>query len=271
MKLQIDPRAGSNKLIDKFEEDEVEVATLPAGDVAFFGNGPNDDVWYIGIEYKKVDDVAQCIKSGRFTGTQLPGMLELYDICFLLVEGILRPNPHTGQLMRYMGKNNSFSMGLTYREFDNFLTSVSLFSSLSGKPCIVKQSGNMLETVNIIKDLYHYFQKAWKDHTSMKTPDRTKMQNVTYDFSLIQEPEPGDPKYPEHILRKSLYQIDRLGWEMAGKIAAAFGTMENLMQASQKDFSVLDGMGPVLANRIYTTLHGHTDPTVIIKKRKAKS
>lgn len=125
-----------------------------------------------------------------------------------------------------------------------------------------------METVNIIKDIYQYFQKSWKDHTSIKTPDRTKMQRVTYDFSLLQEPEPSDAQYPKHILRKALYQIDRLGWDVAGKIADTFGTMEALMAASQKDFSAIDTVGAVLANRIYATLHGHSDPTIKLKKRK---
>lgn len=267
--MQIDDRAGSNKLITKFDEGEAEIARLEFGDIAFFGNGPNNDVWYVGIEYKTVNDVVGCIKSGRFTGTQLPGMLGIYDICFLLVEGISRPDPRTGQVVRYQGKQNSFSLGLSYRAYDNFLTSVNVFSSLSGKPCIVKVSGNERETVQIIRNIYAFFQKDWDDHVAMKRPDMTKIQNVTFDFSLLSEPEPGSKEYPAHILRKAIFQVDRIGWDAAGKLAERFQTMESLMAAGQKDL-LGDKLGAVLAERIYQTLHGHPDPEVEAKKRKKK-
>jgi ERCC4-type nuclease len=263
----IDDRAGSNKLIEKFDAGEATPTRLEAGDIAFFGNGPNDDVWYIGIEYKSVNDVVSCVKSGRFTGTQLPAMMELYDISFLLIEGISRPDPRTGQVVRYQGKQNSFSLGLPYKAYDNFLTSVMVFSALSGKPCFVKTSGNVGESIQIIRDIHAFFSKKWEDHVAMKRPDMTKVQNVTFDYSLLVEPEPGNPEYPKHVLRKSIFQVDRIGWEVAGKLADRFGTMESLMAAGQKEL-IGDKVGNVLAERIYQTLHGHPDPEVAARKRK---
>ncbi len=264
--MRIDTQTGSVKLLEYFKPEEVEPCILPAGDIAFFGNGPEDNVWYIGIEYKKLDDVVQCIKSGRLTGTQLPKMLALYDICFLLVEGIPRPHPETGQLLRYMGKS-SVPMGLSYREYDNFLTSIGVFTALSGKPCIVKYSGQIRETINIIWDLYHYFQKPWDEHTSMRQPDRTKAERSVISFSFAEEPKPGHPDYSKHILRKSIYQIDRMGWKSAGDLAEKCGTMENLMGLTQKGLQYY-GLGPVMADRVFRALHGYQDPNVETKKRK---
>ena len=134
MLLYIDPREGSKKLLTRFG-DECESVRMDAGDVAFFGNGPDDQVWWIGIEYKTLEDIMACIKTGRFTGTQLPRMMKQFDLCFLLVEGICVPDRHSGQAVQYKG-SSIFGAGLAYSAYDNFLTSVNVFSSLAGTPCI---------------------------------------------------------------------------------------------------------------------------------------
>ena len=263
--FQIDDRAGSNKLAEAFDPGECELTRLKAGDIAFFGNGPNNDTWYIGIEYKTINDVVACIKSGRFTGTQLPGMFDLYDVCFLLIEGIARPDQRTGQLMRYAGKSNSFSLGLSYVAYDNFLTSVAFFSSLYGKPCLVKTSANMRESMQIIRNINAFFEKQWEEHVSMKKPDLTKIQNVTFDFSLLAEPEPGSPDYPQHVLRKAVFQIDGVGWKVAANIAKQFGTVETMMTATVKDLVAIDKVGNVLAKRLFSAFHGRQEDLKVRK------
>ena len=263
--LYIDPRAGSNTLLDKFP-DECEELTLDYGDVAFFGNGPDNITWFIGLEYKKLDDVVQCIKSGRFTGTQLPGMMRTFDMCFLLVEGIPKADDQ-GHLISYKGRNVSYRMGLPYQAYDNFLSSVSMFSALSGKPCIVKTVGSQRETVRTINNLYLLFQKKWEDHIAMSRPDRTKMQTISYDMSIVPI-LPTDPEYPTYVLQKALFQIDRVGWDVAGVIAEKFGTMENALAVGVKEWQTIDHVGVVMADRIYRALHGYADPTM--KKRKKR-
>lgn len=262
MLLYIDGREGSKQFATKFNQEEVVVTHLDYADIMFTGNGPDGD-WVIGIEYKKLDDVVQCIKSGRFTGTQLPGMMRTYDICFLLVEGIPKADDQ-GQLISYKGRNVTYRMGLPYQAYDNFLSSVSLFSSLAGKPCIVKTVANERESVRVITDLYKLFEKKWDEHVSMSKPDQTKMQRVTYDLSVVQI-QPVDPEYPQYVLRKALFQIDRVGWDVAGTLSEKFGTIEKALAVSQKEWQAIDGVGTVMADRIYRALHGYPDPT--IKKR----
>ena len=80
--------------------------------------------------------------------------------------------------------------------------------------------------------------------------------------------EPGSPDYPEHVLRKALFQIKGVGWEVAGSLAKRFRTMESAMAVSQKDWED-DRIGAVRAKRIYETLHGHPDPRSVKKQRKA--
>ena len=230
--------------------------------MAFFGAGPEGD-WYIGIEYKTVDDVVACIKSGRFTGTQLPGMLRTYDMSFLLIEGLALLDHNSGQMAKRVGKT-SYPFGLPYRNFDNFLTSVSVHSALAGKPCVVKKSASMNETVHIIRDMFEYFQKPWDKHKSISRPDLTKMQTASYDLEVIKV-TPTDPEYPKYVLRKAIFQIDRVGWDLSGKAADHFGTLENAISASRLDWENV--FGPVVADRVFRALHGYSDQSSTKTKR----
>jgi ERCC4-type nuclease len=268
VQLLIDPRAGSEKLLEKFPG-ECQSFTLEFGDVAFWGNGPDDVPWFIGIEYKQIEDVVGCIKSGRFTGTQLPGMMRLYDASFLLVEGISKPDPHSGQLVRYRGRA-TYGTGINYRAYDNWLTAVQLFSSLSGKPCIVKKTDTFYDTQQVIKNLYEYFQKPWEKHSSISRPDQSKIQNVTTELEVIKV-DPSDPEYPKYWLRKAVFQLSRCGWDVAGKIADTYVTMENLLSAGQKELEGVERVGKGLAQRLYAALHGHPDPEVKQRRRKVKT
>ncbi len=265
MLLYIDPRAGSKTLLDRFQGESEEML-LSGGDIAFWGVGPDDEPWWIGLEYKQIDDLIACVKSGRFTGTQLPEMMRMYDQSFLLIEGILRPDRHTGQLVRYRGKA-SYGLGLSFKAYDSYLTSIAVFSALAGKSCVVKYAATDFETVQIIRDIYDLFQKPWDQHKAISRPDRTKIQRVSYDLEVMQI-APGDPDYPKHVLRKAVFQVDRIGWDVAGRIAEKFGTLENALAASQKEWQTIEHVGLVMADRVYRAFHGRADPAQVVKKKR---
>lgn len=267
MHLYIDTRAGSNKLLDYFDG-ECRPSLLESGDVAFFGVGPGNTDWYIGIEYKTLDDFCASMKSGRFTGTQLPAMLRIYDVCFVIIEGIGFLDRNTGSLVKKMGKM-SYSMGIPYSGYQNFLTAVSVHSALSGKPCIVKRTIGVEETVSTIKATYAWFQKPWEQHTGISRPDQTKIQRIAYDLETIRI-QPGSSAYPKYLLRQAVFQIRGVGWDLAGRIADRFGTMETLMHSGQRDLEALDKLGKILAARIYNALHGYPDPALQIRARKKR-
>ena len=273
MELFIDPRAGSKPLIDKFPGECTE-QLLEAGDIAFFGNGPDNAVWYIGIEYKKLDDFCASMKSGRFTGTQLPAMMRLYDISFVLIEGIGFLDRHTGMLVKKMGKM-SHNMGLYFKGFQNFMTSVSVHSSLAGRPCFIQRTVGPEETLQTIRATYDYFQKPWEHHTGISRPDRSKMEHISYELEVVKV-QPDDPDYPKYLLRKALFQIDRIGWEVAGKIAEYYGTMEALMTAPQREIEEVPvgpnrSAGKITARRIFESLHGYSDQNYAKRKKKPKT
>lgn len=268
--LKIDPREGSNKLAKEFVDGEFEFVTLEFGDIAFSGKGPDGPI-NIGIEYKQVSDMVQCIKSGRFSGHQMPGMLQAYDICALIVEGNSQPDWGSLplQLTIPWGKGNGARFGLYYASFDNYLTQVTVFGAGIGVPFIVKKSMNKAESAQMVRDMKALYSKPWDEHVSMRQPNRTKLLRLTTAVDLL-EAKPGETDYPESVLRKSIAQIHRMSWEKAGQLAALFGNMESLMATGQKDLEALDIMGPVMAERIYVALHGYPDPSYPAKKVRKK-
>ena len=257
---------GSDKLVDKFEQGTAQLTELQFGDIVFTGNGPDGDV-LIGVEYKQVSDLAGCIRSGRLTGTQIPGMMKAYDFCFLLVEGNYQADAPNGKLIVPFKGGNGIRYGLQYSAFDNFLTSLSVLSPyVYGKSLIVKKSMNIRDTIEILWNLYAFFSKPWNEHNSMCMLDKTKMQRQSYEIDLVRA-EPGSAGYPKFVLRKALLQIKGFSWEIAGQMADKFGTLESAMIAPQSEW-IGDGIGKVLANRAYEALHGHPDPTAKVTKRR---
>lgn len=267
--ILIDPREGSKKFIKLFEEDERDIVRLDGGDFAFTGNGPDDTTWLFGIEHKQISDLVACIQNNRFLGTQLPEMVKLYDVMFLVVEGYYKADPHTGRLVQSFGKGNGYSYGISFSAFDNYLTAVGTYSSLMGKPCIVKRTANIRESEQVIRDAYHYFQKPWDEHKIFGRPDFTKLQSISEDLEILRV-EPGSENYPTKILRQSLLQIKGFSWRIAGLATDQFGTLEKALQATRKDWEQVDGVGRTLAERAYHALHGYDDPTAGQRKRKTK-
>lgn len=87
--LLIDYREGSKDLEDPLREAgmEVEVVSLDFGDIAFEGKGEGGTPVEVGIEFKRISDLVSSLRTGRLAGHQMPGMRDLYDHTYLLMEG----------------------------------------------------------------------------------------------------------------------------------------------------------------------------------------
>ncbi len=89
MSLLVDDREGSKQLAPLLDGMglSVEVTRLEFGDVAFVGRGMRGVPLTIGLEHKRVSDLVQSLSNDRLAGHQLPGMLQTYDRCYLVIEG----------------------------------------------------------------------------------------------------------------------------------------------------------------------------------------
>lgn len=87
--------SGSKDLIEPLRKLGLNIkpvthSILPFGDIAFSGRGEGGKKLFIGIEYKKIGELAASLASKRFQGHQLLGMVDGasgFDRRYLLVEG----------------------------------------------------------------------------------------------------------------------------------------------------------------------------------------
>lgn len=106
--ILVDYRDGSKELIAPLKKAGLPVreSDLPAGDVAFAGRGVKGAPLMIGIEYKKLPDLAQSLRTNRIN-EQLKKMRDIeqdgFDHCWLFIEGELSYDG-MGRLTRRVGK-----------------------------------------------------------------------------------------------------------------------------------------------------------------------
>ena len=104
-KLLVDTAVGSNE----FEEPlrklglPVEPCHLDTGDFAFMGRGEKGAPLFIGIEFKKIGELAQALNTDRLVGHQLLEMTPVYDRRYLIIEGDYHCNA-AGEVVVFRGK-----------------------------------------------------------------------------------------------------------------------------------------------------------------------
>jgi len=174
--ILIDPRRGSGELENRFrrmglkQDVEVEVRDLDAGDFAFWGNGP-EDIVLVGFERKIISDFFQSMRSHRLSGFQIPEMVKMYDLSFLIVEGEYRIGkggaltvPRFNKRMKrteYRALKAGGESAVVYGEMAGHRASISMFT-----PLRVERTYGEIETVALVMSWYKWFQKDWGQHRS---------------------------------------------------------------------------------------------------------
>jgi ERCC4-type nuclease len=246
--ISVDSRAGSKEIAPLLRSlgVEVELTTMPFGDLAFFGYGIDGLPVSIGIEMKEISDVLACVVSGRFAGHQLPGLIKSYDHVWLLMNGIYRSRPSDGVLEIYKeGRGGGHywveaegrKRGWMWRDVESWLTSVSVLGGIRVQHCKDWKEGALWA-----KTLHNWLQR--EEHKSCK---------VIYS---------GKKLYPEKALmntpslvRRLSKELPRVGIEKSAAVAAKFSNMEEMCNASEKEWAEIDGIGKTLANTIYRAIH----------------
>lgn len=245
--ITVDNRTGSIELADtiKAMHVEVEVKHLDYADFRFDGIGPKGPC-SVGIERKKVHDVLCCIETGRFSAHQLPGLIETYDYAYLIVEGSYSVDTTTLALIDPQGATGHgrpYRLGPTrtilYRQLDNYLNSIATQSS-----CRIKTSRNPAETIMQIVDLYHWFQKDWNQHQSLK----------------VLRKEPAKFSFFTPSVRQLVAScLPGIGYEKSMHVAQRFRTITEMVLATAKEWAEIPGVGKTLAARITKLLYEGED------------
>lgn len=105
--LLVDYREGSKELIAPLKKMglPVEQSDLDAGDVAFVGRGERGASVTIGVEFKKLGELMQSLRTGRLQGHQLGKMQEQFEFMYLLIEGELRFDDR-GKVLKRIGRKD---------------------------------------------------------------------------------------------------------------------------------------------------------------------
>lgn len=225
---------------------------LVAGDICFSGDGPKGPC-LIGIERKRIRDILTSIRSERFSGEQLPKLLDHYDFTYLLIEARVRTNWRTGILEEKKGPDwspvhlgsESVFVGL---ELESFLTSIALRT-----PVRILRTNDEYETVEACLTIAHSFAKPWEDHRAhigIYTPDPAQMVTLS----------------KASTVRRVANQLHGVGWARSGACDTAFqrircidcpGTDPHSMcGASLEVWKGLEGFGKIMATRAYNELGG---------------
>lgn len=238
MSLLIDDRIGSKHYADMIPGSVI--TRLEYGDAAFEGhNGVT-----VGIEIKKILDAVNCMYSGRLADHQAPGLRSSYDVSYLIIEGLWRPEPESGVLQYYRGELGKWGKWcdvtsgrkrLTYTAFESWLSTMAIQGGLQVRSC---PSGET--TGALLMSLYNWWQR--ESHGSFRVMDETT------ESAVLSRPT---------MLRRMIALLPRVGWHRSALLAKRFRSLTDLTAASPEDFIIENEIAIGTATKIWEAIHGH--------------
>ncbi len=237
--ILVDDQAGSSALFPYIVRLTPNVLLTriepPFGDMTWMGNGPDGQL-RVGVEYKQIDDILQCMLDGRFVAHQLVGMLEHYDRRYLLVEGRIRCDRNTGVMQKQRGNEwrdiQRGGRGFTYRDLNHFYTTIEEQTQTR----VVETFDEYASARWLFTKYSWWTNKEWDEHSSLKQ------------FHV--PPPPTAALVKPSVVRRVAKELGGLGWERSGAAAAYFKSVRALVNADAKAWLKVDGVGKVIANRI---------------------
>jgi ERCC4-type nuclease len=220
---------------------DAELGRLDFGDYGFAGNGPDGTTVMVGVELKRTQDLLLSLRGKRLVGHQLPGLNGMYDFPWLVTEGIWRSGAG-GAFEHYQGTWQGATIGT--RPLSMSTIQAWILSAITPYPKVKYwHTGRAAETAGFISTLHRWWtEKAYEDH-------RTSQCVYIPPPALAQMSEPSD------FLRMLVAGVEGLGWTKGREIETAVGgKFGRLRGMTAKELQTIEGVGPVLANRILETL-----------------
>lgn len=235
--LLIDPRAGSENYIAPLRAlgAPVEIVQLDYADVAF----PDAHGRGIGLELKKLPDLLSCITTKRFSGHQLPGLVQSYAEVYLIIEGIWRPNPSDGVLEVWRGGWVPAGHGkrkTMYRDLDAYLTTMEVKGGVR-----LRRTTSEEETARVVYGLYRWYE-AIDEHKS-----HLALKPVARDAALFHTPS---------LAHRIAAELPHLGYQKGAVAAEHFGSVKAMVNAEAKEWLAVEGVGKKIAKEIVEAVNG---------------
>lgn len=240
--ILVDSRVGSKELLSVILRVGVkaELAELSYGDFCFEGKGPEGRI-SIGIERKTLSDMLHCIEDSRYNSQRI-GMRSMYQKSVLIVEGDWRPHDPDGFLMERFNENSKYgyckyrTRPILYSKLYRYLLSV----ALSG--VIITLSHSIYQTAFNICEMYHYFDKAWDQHTSLLETQKLAIPDLRDHPSLV---------------RLWASDIGGIGVKHGLDAERLFKTPYKLAMSQESDWMRLKGIGAPTAMSVVRQIHGY--------------
>ena len=223
-------------LVDSREPDTVkklftygaEITQLSFGDFAFDGNGPDGPVM-VGIERKSISDLIGSINSGRLSSRQVPGVMQTYDVGYLLVEGVWEANRRAMVMVR-TGRGKFRETGMRAGALVGYLNTTTVMCGMH-----IIYTHDIEETANYVRCLEKWWQKPWSAHSSHKAVAGLNMPGESvWDLSL-------------NTVARMAYQISGLGLKRAKAVGDHFDSVQEMAMADEGQWREVTGVGKGLA------------------------
>lgn len=261
--IWLDPRTGSAELLPTFNRLHagVDVCVAPiqldAGDIVFEGNGPGDSDITVAIERKRLRDMLGCMRSNRFTDHQLPGLTSgAFGLAWLVLEGVYRAEPHTGVLQEWRGKSNGWCdlvLGgkakgrFMASELDRHMITLQTHTGLK-----IWRTRGAEDTCTFAVDLYRQLHdKRWDEH---KSHLGLQLPSVVAPVDFV----PKQLQTPEHKARavgmRMAMCLPGMGHTRAQAATEKFRSVVDMVQAGEKDWVEVEGVGKGIAQGVVDTL-----------------
>ena len=235
--LLIDYRAGSIELLAPLRKMGLpaESGDIPA-DIAFEGRGEGGASVMVGIEFKKLGELVQSLRTQRLQGHQLLKMRENFQFCYLLVEGELHYDT-SGHLLRRRGR----------REFQSLLGGMAIGELFKRLLVLHLRGGCNIICTRTRADSLHWIEALYRIWT-----DKDLDQHDSH-IAIYQAPALA----PISEFRGFFSRIAGLGIRKTLPVEKHFkGSIRRAVNASRADWLKIDGIGEVLATHIENVMEG---------------
>lgn len=236
--ILVDDQSGSKDLFPYVNKLTTSVLLTridpPFGDIAWYGNGPEGPL-RVGVEYKTIDDVLDCIDTGRLAGHQIIGMTQNYDRRYLLVEGRIRVDRDTGIIQKWRADCWQDILkqgrGFLYRDLEHWYTTLEEQAQFR-----VVKTFDKHESARWVWTKYTWYTKEWSDHTALQKFYVAPLPNVVFT-------KPG-------VIRRVANQLSNIGWDKSITVEARFKSVREMINANEQTWAGIDGIGKTISHRI---------------------
>lgn len=234
----------------------VDKEHLQFADAMFEGYGP-DGLVGIGVERKRLQDMINCIHDARYTGHQRVGMERSYRFNFLVIEGLWRPEVLSGLMLFGHPKKDGTTFWsdkspagdrVMYHTFRRYLFSVSLAR------VVVLFTRDITHTCYDIHELYHYFQKEWRKHTSLLAMHKGNFWEKSGRADQLMVIPTLDRKPP--LVRRWAAELEGIGVKKSEDAARLFRTPRTLALSEELDWMRIPGVGVETAQSVIRQIGG---------------